>query len=50
LVKRYETQAQTLANLTGWNIADVRKKMGAPPKPPEDESWWDKVFGDDDKE
>lgn len=23
-----EAQAQTLANLTGWNIAEIRKRMG----------------------
>lgn len=28
LPKRFETQAQILANLTGWKIEDIRKRMG----------------------
>jgi hypothetical protein len=28
LSKRFETQAQVLANLTGWRIEDIRKRMG----------------------
>ncbi len=28
LPKRFETQAQMLANLTGWKIEDIRKRMG----------------------
>jgi hypothetical protein len=28
LPKRFEQEAQTLAKLTGWNIQDIRKKMG----------------------
>ncbi len=27
LVDRYEKEAKTLANLTGWDISDIRKKM-----------------------
>ena len=52
LVKRQETEAQTLANLTGWDINQIRKKMGinVTEKKEEDESWWDSVFGDDTKE
>ena len=52
LVKRQETEAQTLANLTGWEINQIRKKMGInlTQKKEEDESWWDSVFGDDTKE
>ncbi len=36
LTQRHEREAQTLANLTGWAIADIRKKMGgsAPRRPP----------------
>jgi hypothetical protein len=28
LSQRLEKQAQTLANLTGWKIEDIRKRMG----------------------
>jgi hypothetical protein len=28
LPKRFEQEAQTLAKLTGWNIQDIRRKMG----------------------
>jgi hypothetical protein len=51
LSRRQEKEAQTLASLTGWDINEVRKKMGlnqAKGKP-EDESWWDKIFSDDDE-
>ncbi|MFZ9738183.1 MAG: DUF2330 domain-containing protein, partial [Prochlorotrichaceae cyanobacterium] len=27
LPQRYDQEAQTLANLTGWNLADIRRKM-----------------------
>jgi hypothetical protein len=27
LRQRYDQEAQTLANLTGWNVADIRRKM-----------------------
>jgi hypothetical protein len=31
LAKRYEQEAKTLANLTGWNIQDIRRKIGVIP-------------------
>lgn len=53
LPKRHETEAQTLATLTGWDISDIRAKMalGAPPSPepaPEDppKPWWQGLWGD----
>ena len=52
LSTRQEKEAQTLASLTGWDINEVRKKMGlnqAKGKP-EDESWWDKIFDDEEEE
>jgi hypothetical protein len=52
LSKRQEQEAQTLASLTGWDINQIRKKMGlnqAKGKP-EEENWWDKIFKDDEKE
>ncbi|MFN5862532.1 MAG: DUF2330 domain-containing protein, partial [Pseudanabaena sp.] len=38
---RFEKEAQTLANLTGWNIADIRRKMNLSglPKPVEVPFW-----------
>src|SRR5262249_28311660 len=47
VAKRHEIDAQTLANLTGWDITDIRRKMGMDAKKPEEKSWWKKVFGDD---
>jgi hypothetical protein len=32
LGRRHEQEAQNLATLTGWDIGDIRRKMGGPPK------------------
>jgi hypothetical protein len=48
LSTRQEKEAQQLASYTGWDINDIRKKMGlqrAANK--EEDSWWDKIFADD---
>ncbi len=53
LPKRFEKEAQTLANLTGWDIDDIRGKMNASDQsftPPEPESWWKRLWGGDKKE
>ncbi len=53
LRKRMEQEAQTLAQLTGWDINNIRKKIGFPAMASEEkteESWWDKIFSDDDEE
>ncbi len=45
---RQEREAQTLANLTGWNINDIRAKISfAEGKPPETgkEPWWKRIWG-----
>jgi hypothetical protein len=42
LPTRFEKEAQTLANLTGWNISDVRKKMNL--EQPLPEGWWRKLW------
>jgi hypothetical protein len=42
LPARFEKEAQTLANLTGWNISDVRKKMSL--EQPIPEGWWRKLW------
>ena len=40
---RFETEAQTLARLTGWNIDEIRKKLsdGAVSQA---ESWWRTIW------
>jgi hypothetical protein len=37
---RYEREAQTLANLTGWNIGDIRKQMNIASLPVNEEKKW----------
>ena len=48
LVLRQEREAQTLANLTGWSIADIRKRMGGSAPPPaaaaDDSAWWRRIW------
>jgi hypothetical protein len=46
LPKRQRTEAQTLANLTGWDISEIYKKMGlADAKRNDlDKKWYQKVF------
>ena len=53
LPKRFEKEAQTLANLTGWDIDDIRDRMngkGQPFKAPKKKSWWERLWGSDEKE
>jgi hypothetical protein len=47
LKQRQEKEAQSLASLTGWDVNDVRKKMGTPTKITEatPRSFWDRLFG-----
>jgi hypothetical protein len=49
LSKRQEQEAQSLASYTGWDINEIRKKMGLNQVSgkAEDDSWWNKIFGDD---
>ena len=48
LGERQEKEAQTLASYTGWDINEIRKKMGLnKTAKKEEESWWDKIFSDD---
>ena len=52
LPKRFESEAQTLANLTGWDIDDIRGKMsdaGQSFDPPAKVPWWQKLWGNDEK-
>jgi hypothetical protein len=45
LPKQYETQAETLASLTGWDVGKIRKRMnlatGAKSDP-----WWKQIWTD----
>ena len=43
LKKRQENEAQTLANLTGWEIGAIRKKMDIQ-APPKDAKWWNHLW------
>jgi hypothetical protein len=40
LRERYEREAQTLANLTGWNIGEIRKTMNIASLPISEEKKW----------
>lgn len=43
---RQESEAQQLANLTGWNIEDIRKKIPFPQlAEPQNEPWWKRIWG-----
>ncbi|MGB0126397.1 MAG: DUF2330 domain-containing protein, partial [Rhodocyclaceae bacterium] len=44
VARRQETEAQTLANLTGWNINDIRAKMGVSNPSPQPQEWWQKLW------
>ncbi len=53
LPKRYESEAQTLANLTGWDIDAIREDMneaGQSFEEPKKDSWWKRLWGNDAKE
>lgn len=53
LPKRFEKEAQTLANLTGWDIDSIRDKMndgGQSFEEPKKDPWWKRIWGDDDKD
>jgi hypothetical protein len=44
LRKRQDREAQTLASLTGWDIAEIRKKMNVPGDEPAPQSWWQRLW------
>jgi len=45
LARRQEQEAQTLANLTGWGIHDIRKKMDLRDREPaRKEPWWRRIW------
>jgi len=43
--KRQDREARQLANLTGWDLADIREKIPAlADNAPQSESWWSKLW------
>jgi hypothetical protein len=47
LAQRHERDAQQLAELTGWDIADIRTQMnfrGVIPSGPGTKTWWEKIW------
>jgi hypothetical protein len=47
LGERRERDARTLAELTGWDLAEIRGKMDLGAKPPEEkEPWWKRLWPD----
>ncbi|MFP3938715.1 MAG: hypothetical protein ACLF0P_00265 [Thermoanaerobaculia bacterium] len=48
LAERRERQARTLAELTGWNLEEIRDRMDLGAPPPEDEPWWRRLWPDRD--
>ncbi len=44
LNKRRAHEAETLADLTGWNLEDVIKKAGLPPES-QPKPWWQDIWG-----
>jgi hypothetical protein len=42
---RREKEAQTLASLTGWDIAEIRRRQGPGPRAAVDNrSWWERIW------
>ncbi len=53
LPKRFEQEAQTLANLTGWDIDSIRDAMnekGQEFDKPAEDSWWKRLWDNDQKD
>jgi hypothetical protein len=45
LPARADTEARTLASLTGWDLVDIRRRMGPLPAPPADDKyWWQRIW------
>ena len=44
LVARHTREAEQLASLTGWNIAEIRKKMGPDPTLGPEPAWWERLW------
>ena len=44
LVERHTREAGQLASLTGWTLADIRKKMGPDAPVGPEPAWWEKLW------
>jgi hypothetical protein len=44
LLSRRSKEVEQLARLTGWTIADIRKKMGPDPVRAEPAAWWERIW------
>lgn len=44
VVERHGREAQTLARLTGWTLADIRTKMGADAPAAPERAWWERLW------
>jgi hypothetical protein len=44
LVERHAREAGQLASLTGWNIAEIRKKMGSDAAIGPEPAWWERLW------
>jgi hypothetical protein len=44
LLERHNREAEQLASLTGWNIADIRKKMGPEASIGPELAWWERLW------
>src|SRR5262245_3154329 len=44
LAERHAREAEQLASLTGWNIADIRKKMGPDAAIGPEPAWWERLW------
>jgi len=49
LAERRERDARTLAGLTGWDLAEIRKKMELDGEPPGKEPWWKRLWPGEDE-
>jgi hypothetical protein len=46
LAQRHEQEARTLADLTGWQLSDIRQKMDLKATPEnQDDDWWKHIWG-----
>ena len=44
VAERHEREAEQLASLTGWNLAEIRKKMGPDAAAGPEPVWWQKLW------
>jgi hypothetical protein len=45
VAERREREAQRLASLTGWNLAEIRQKIGLSTSPgPQPATWWERLW------